>query len=82
MSTATDPQPPTPPQHTPQPPPPPRAAADPLVVLLLVLVVGLVIGGAGYLCVAHPSLSGPVEAVAGVTAAMATVIGVVVLRQR
>ncbi|MFF3091911.1 hypothetical protein ACFVRB_43835 [Streptomyces nojiriensis] len=72
MSTATDAQ--------PQPPQQPQLPGmDPVVTLLLVLVVALVLGAAGYVCVAHPSLIGPITAVA---AALAAVFGVVAVRRR
>ncbi|WP_405786531.1 hypothetical protein OG753_40445 [Streptomyces sp. NBC_00029] len=68
MSTATDPQPQTPQQQPPQPP-----ATDPLLTLCLVIVGALVLATAGYMCLAHPSLTGPIATVAG---ALAAAVGV------
>ncbi|MFF7082164.1 hypothetical protein [Streptomyces lavendulae] len=57
--------------------------ADPVLVLLVVLVVVLLLGFVGYVCMAHPSLTGPIAAVGGVAGALATVFAVVVaLRKR
>ncbi|MEV7174056.1 hypothetical protein AB0O18_30700 [Streptomyces sp. NPDC093224] len=74
MSTATDPQPQTPQQ---QPPRPPQPATDPLLTLCLVIVGVLVLAGAGYLCVAHPSLTAPIATVAAVAAVLVAAVGVV-----
>ncbi|WP_328623215.1 hypothetical protein [Streptomyces sp. NBC_00354] len=68
---------PQPPQPAPQMP-----GTDPVVLLLLLLVVVLVLGGTGYLCVAHPSLTAPIAAVGGVGAALAAAFGVVVAVRR
>ncbi|MFJ3728645.1 hypothetical protein ACIPYQ_39600 [Streptomyces sp. NPDC090045] len=76
MSTATDPQPQTPPQQPQQP------ATDPLLTLCLVIVGALVLATAGYMCVAHPSLTGPIATVATVAGALATVVGVAVVVRR
>ncbi|MGW6854456.1 hypothetical protein ACWGCK_37755 [Streptomyces virginiae] len=73
MSTATDPQPQTPQQQPPRPPQQP--ATDPLLTLCLVIVGAVVLATAGYMCVAHPSLTGPIATVAG---ALAAAVGVAV----
>ncbi|WP_369780436.1 hypothetical protein [Streptomyces sp. R33] len=73
MSTATDPQPQTPQQ---QPPRPPQPATDPLLTLCLVIVGVLVLATAGYMCLAHPSLTGPIATVATVAGALAAAVGV------
>ncbi|WP_327267232.1 hypothetical protein OG444_40650 (plasmid) [Streptomyces sp. NBC_01232] len=74
MPTATDPQ----PQIPQQPPRPQQPATDPLVTLCLVIVGALVLGMAGYVCVA-PSLTGPIATVAG---ALAAAFGVVIAVRR
>ncbi|MER5602332.1 hypothetical protein [Streptomyces sp. NPDC002265] len=51
---------------------------DPVQTLLLVLVVALVLGGTGYLCLAHPSLTAPIAAVGGVGAALAAAFGIAI----
>ncbi|MEU6299243.1 hypothetical protein [Streptomyces erythrochromogenes] len=79
MSTATDPQPQTPQQ---QPQQPPRPATDPLLTLCLVILGALVLATAGYLCVAHPSLTGPIATVATVAGALFAAVGVAVAVRR
>ncbi|MER6251962.1 hypothetical protein ABT224_11410 [Streptomyces sp. NPDC001584] len=80
MSTATDPQPQTPQQQPPRPPQ--QLATDPLLTLCLVIVGVLVLATAGYVCVVHPSLTGPIAAVAGVAGALAAAVGVAVAVRR
>ncbi|WP_406083367.1 hypothetical protein [Streptomyces virginiae] len=80
MSTATDPQPQTPQQQPPQPPQQP--VTDPLLTLCLVIVGVLVLATAGYMCVAHPSLTGPIATVATVAGALAAAVGVAVAVRR
>ncbi|MFD3511220.1 hypothetical protein [Nocardia sp. NPDC058666] len=66
-----------------QPQQPAPQGPDPVQTLLLVLVVVLVLGGTGYVCVTHPSLTAPIAAVGGVGAALAAAFGVAVsLRRR
>nr|WSW49671.1 hypothetical protein OG296_42315 [Streptomyces sp. NBC_01001] len=63
--------------------PPQSPAGDPVQLLVVVLVVALVLGFVGYVCLAHPSLTGPIAAVGGVAGALATAFAVVVaLRKR
>ncbi|MEU5069134.1 hypothetical protein AB0G95_34405 [Streptomyces virginiae] len=80
MSTATDPQPQTPQQQPPRPPQQPTT--DPLLTLCLVIVGVLVLAAAGYVCVAHPSLTGPIATVATVAGALAAVVAVAVAVRR
>ncbi|MFI6006819.1 hypothetical protein ACIA98_41915 [Streptomyces sp. NPDC051366] len=68
------------PQSQPQQPTP--RGPDSVQTLLLVLVVVLVLGGTGYVCVAHPSLTAPIAAVGGVGAALGAAFGVVVANRR
>ncbi|WP_031153000.1 hypothetical protein [Streptomyces erythrochromogenes] len=82
MSTATDPQPQTPQQQPQQPLRPPQPATDPLLMLCLVIVGVLVLAGAGYLCVAHPSLTGPIETVAAVAGVLVAAVAVAVAVRR
>ncbi|WP_405826951.1 MULTISPECIES: hypothetical protein [unclassified Streptomyces] len=80
MSTATDPQPQTLQQRPPRPPQQP--ATDPLLTLCLVILGVLVLATAGYMCVAHPSLTGPIATVATVAGALAAAVGVAVAARR
>ncbi|MEU9087985.1 hypothetical protein [Streptomyces sp. NPDC048357] len=56
--------------------------SDPVQTLLLALVVVLVLGGTGYVCVAHPSVTAPIAAVGGVGGALAAAFGVAVANRR
>ncbi|MGW3327211.1 hypothetical protein [Streptomyces virginiae] len=74
MSTATEPQPQTPQQH----PQPSQSATDlrALVTLCLFVLVALILLVVGYLCVVHPSLTGPIATVATVAGVLVAAVGV------
>ncbi|WP_405940693.1 hypothetical protein [Streptomyces sp. NBC_00207] len=79
MSTVTDPQPQTPQQH----PQPSQPATDlRALVTLCLFVVVLVLAMVGYVCVAHPSLTGPIATVATVAGVLVAAVGVAVAVRR
>ncbi|MGW2442320.1 hypothetical protein ACWCY1_37325 [Streptomyces goshikiensis] len=67
------------PQYQPAPQPP---GTDPVLLLVVGIVVVLVLGGAGYLCMVHRSLVGPIGAVGGVASALAAAFGVALALRR
>ncbi|KOU28530.1 hypothetical protein ADK53_33985 [Streptomyces sp. WM6373] len=69
------------PQHQPDPEES-GPGTDPVVLLLVGIVVVLVLGAAGYLCVVHRSLAGPIGAVGGVASALAAAFGVALALRR
>ncbi|MFE2141450.1 hypothetical protein ACFXA3_06785 [Streptomyces sp. NPDC059456] len=65
------------PQQTPQP-----SGTDPVVLLLLAVVIALVLGATLYLCLVHPSLTGPIGAMGGMASALAAAFGVALALRR
>ncbi|MFC9627554.1 hypothetical protein ACFTXM_49040 [Streptomyces sp. NPDC056930] len=74
MSTATN--------QSQQPPAPP-SGTDPVLLLVLGIVFVLVLGATLYLCLVHPSLTGPIGAVGGVASTLVAAFAVAfALRRR
>lgn len=66
-----------------QPPAPQSAGVDPVLLLVLLLVVVMLLGATFYLCLLHPSLTGPIAAVGGVASTLVAAIAVAfALRRR
>ncbi|MEU6213124.1 hypothetical protein ABZ891_24915 [Streptomyces sp. NPDC047023] len=65
-----------------QPPVPPPSGTDPVLLLVLGIVVVMVLGATLYLCMAHPSLAGPIGAVGGIASALATAFGLAIALRR
>jgi len=66
-----------------QPPAAPPPATDPVLLLVLGIVIALVLGATLYLCLAQPSLTGPIGAVCGVASALIAALAVAfALRRR
>ncbi|MEV7595585.1 hypothetical protein AB0O42_35505 [Streptomyces sp. NPDC089922] len=70
------------PQQLQSPQQPSGPGTDPVVLLLVGIVVVLVLGAAGYVCVVHRSLVGPIGAVGGVASALAAAFGVALALRR
>ncbi|MFD4814478.1 hypothetical protein [Streptomyces sp. NPDC058418] len=74
MSTAT---------NQSQPPATQPSGMDPVLLLVLGIVFILVLGATLYLCLVHPSLTGPIGAVGGVASALVAAFAVAfALRRR
>lgn len=59
-----------------QPPATQPSGMDPVLLLVLGIVFVLVLGATLYLCLVHPSLTGPIGAVGGVASALVAAFAV------